>query len=95
VVSDLQCPVRVYVARQDAAHDPPAGIRLADVLRWTAADLADVRGAFDGLADRYRGETVLVVLDADGLRRVAEWSGTRAGGGRLVLECDADGWREG
>ena len=91
-MSDLQCPVLVYVGRHGQA-ERPAGVSLASVYTWSARDLDDVRSALDELADRHRGEAVLLLLDEPGLEAVERWAGAGRAGGPLVLEGDTDGWR--
>ena len=84
-MSDLQCAARILLVRQ-----PPTGA-LADRLgHERLAATYDAPVDLDEVADRHRGETVLVVgdhehgaasvvlveIDADG-RRVSPWETTR------------------
>ena len=96
-MSDLQCPARVYVATPDEADPQPSGVRIASVYTWSAGEVADVRAALDDLADRHRGESVLVLVDEAQRAEIGRWAGSAGGqdraDGPLVLEGDADGWR--
>jgi len=102
-VSDLQCPARIFLAREDQARD---GIPLTERLRGEpiaqfysgSAALA----ALEDIADRHRGEAVLVVGDvgtiAATLARLAfppAASRYLENGAYVLLEHDADGWRLG
>ena len=75
-MSDLQCPARILLARER----PPDGLAVERL-----AATYDAPVDLEDLADRHRGEAVLVVgehpygpdrvvveIDADG-RRVTEW----------------------
>ena len=62
-MSDLQCPARVYVVTGGEAHQRPSGVQIASVYTWSAGEVSDVRAALDELADRHRGESVLVLVD--------------------------------
>ena len=96
-MSDLQCPALVYVVTGGDANQRPAGVRIASVYTWSADEVSDVRAALDDLADRHRGESVLVLVDEAQGALVRSWA--RSAGapdgadGPLVLEGDADGWR--
>ena len=71
-MSDLQCPARILLVRERPAVGP-GGVRAA--AEYDApVDLAE-------LADRHRGETVLVVGEHP------------HGPGDVLVEIDADGWR--
>jgi len=90
-VSDLFCPARVVVTPSSSA------VALADAL---VAELAarlgtsygrlpegTLRVALEAVADLHRGETVVVVTDAD----LAQLPGRP--GAPVLVEIDADGWR--
>jgi hypothetical protein len=102
-VSDLQCPARIFLARADQARDGIPlterlrGERIAQVYSGSAA-LAEL----EDIADRHRGEAVLVVGDvgsiAETLARLAfppAASRYLENGAYVPLEHDADGWRLG
>jgi hypothetical protein len=101
-MGDLQCPARVYVADAVAAdlargwlsHERIAGIHRLD------GTTQQVRAQLEDIADRHRGEAVLVVGEPDvvsaALRGwVAGWraDATWAPDALVALEADADGWR--
>ena len=98
-MNDLQCPVRVYVVTRGEAHQQPSGVRIASVYTWSAGEVSDVRAALDDLADRHRGESVLVLVDVAHHAAISTWArsvgGPDGADGPLVLEGDVDGWRLG
>ena len=90
-MTDLQCPARVLVARH-GARTPD----VAAVYTWSAADVGDVRASLDAIADRHRGESVLVLVSEPERAAVLAWAGSlgnAADDDALVLEGDASGWR--
>jgi broad specificity phosphatase PhoE len=98
-VSDLQCPARIFLAREDQARDGISlrGERIAQVYGGSAA-----LAALEDIADQHRGEAVLVVGDAGAIAAtLARLAFPPAAPGRLengayvLLEHDADGWRLG
>ena len=101
-MSDLQCPARIFLAREDQARDgipltERRGERIAQVYSGSAA-----LAALEDIADRHRGEAVLVVGDvgtiAATLARLAfppAASRYLENGAYVLLEHDADGWRLG
>lgn len=101
-MGDLQCPARIYVAAALAARDNGERLRherIAAVYEMVRPVDA-VRDTLEEIADRHRGEAVLVVGETDlvsGALRglVAGWP-ARAWSDAdevLALEADADGWR--
>ena len=98
-MSDLQCPARIFLAREDQARDGISlrGERIAQVYSGSAALVA-----LEDIADQHRGEAVLVVGDAGAIAAtLARLAFPPAAPGRLengayvLLEHDADGWRLG
>ena len=102
-MTDLQCPARVFLAREDQARDGISpterlrGERIAQVYGGSAA-----LAALEDIADQHRGEAVLVVGDAGAiaatLARLAfppAAPGRPENGAYVLLEHDADGWRLG
>ena len=102
-MSTLQCPAILVLAAPGA--DPPAGLRIA--YTWSAEEapglLADdvpaLRDALAGIADRTPGETTLVPVLDDRLRRalprlarVDVDPAALAEAPALTLEVDADDW---
>ena len=81
-MSDLQCPARVYVATPGEAQQRPSDVRIASVYTWPAGEVPDVRAALDEIADRHRGESVLVLVDEANVRRSYVGSGCRRTGWR-------------
>ena len=98
-MSDLQCPARVYVATAGETQQRPSGVQIASVYTWPAGEVPDVRVALDELADRHRGESVLVLVDEAQRAAISRWArsvgGQDGAEGPLVLEGDLDGWRLG
>ena len=95
-MSDLQCPARVYVAMPGDVEPYPSGVRIASVYTWSAGEVSDVRTALDDLADRHRGESVLVLVDDSQRAQILGWARSAGGPGAegaLVLEGDSTGWR--
>lgn len=101
-MGDLQCPARIYLVETVAARDVGERLtheRLAAV--YEVAEPVDaVRASLQDIADRHRGEAVLVVGEAgvvsDALRGlVAGWRARALStpDAVLALEADADGWR--
>ncbi len=96
-MSDLQCPARVFLARDDlpsARVDSVTAVeRIAARYAVSSADSVDP-GWFDDIVDRHRGEAVVIVAPA------AVISGWLREVGRtvqphdvLAFEVDSDGWR--
>ncbi len=96
-MSDLQCPARVYLARDDL---PPMrvsaaveGERIAAEYAVTPDDGVDAAW-LDAIVDRHRGEAVLVIAP---LAVVVAW--LRDAGRNvhprdvLAFDVDSDGWR--
>ncbi len=80
-MSDLHCPARILLVRE-----PPVGALAERLSHERVAATYDAPVDLDEVADRHRGETVLVVG-----RRPAEHA---HGGAPVVLvEVDADGHR--
>jgi hypothetical protein len=71
--------------------------RIASVYTWSERNVTDVRAELDDLADRHRGESVVVVVDDAQHAAISDWAAGPGGrddaDGPLVLEGDADGWR--
>ncbi len=101
-MGDLQCPARIYVAGPWAAGgagDRLRHERIAGVYQ-VAEPVEQARALLEDLADRHRGEAVLVVGDTalvSGALRglVAGWSaqGWSDANAVVAMEADADGWR--
>jgi broad specificity phosphatase PhoE len=102
-VSDLQCPARIFLAREDRPRD---AIPLTERLRGERIAHVYTRSValavLEEIADRHRGEAVLVVgRGADIAGTLAALacppspSGYVANGEYVLLEHDADGWRLG
>lgn len=96
-MSDLQCPARVFLARDDL---PGARVEAAVEGEHIAGRYAIPPGGpadctwLDGIADRHRGEAVIVVAPVE---VITSWL---LGAGRhvkpadvLSFEIDSDGWR--
>ena len=90
-VSDLQCPATV-VLMERGMPDPDWLSRYRTAGRFDAAGGTDLRSTLDGIADEYRGETVVVSAARADLVELLGRLGLAA---RLpaVLDIDADGWR--
>ncbi|MGV1009443.1 MAG: hypothetical protein ACOYBY_12640 [Dermatophilaceae bacterium] len=101
-MGDLQCPARVYVAGVALAREAEQRLsheRVAAVYRLEGSPEA-VRTQLEAIADRHRGEAVLVLGDASLMSAalggiVSGWRvGDPLGAGTVrALEADADGWR--
>lgn len=91
-MSDLQCPARfllVLDGRPDGAL-PRDGVAAAHDLPGGGTDPLT---ALEELADLHRGELVVVRVAPEALDRLPGWLRTRAAGGVVAVEVDADGWR--
>lgn len=97
VMSDLQCPARVYLARNDL---PPGRVRSAVEGEQIAAEYAvppdhPVGSAWlDDIIDRHRGEAVLVVAPVAVITGWLHDAGRRVNPADvLAFDVDSDGWR--
>ena len=102
-MSDLQCPARIFLAREDQPQDAIPlperlrGERIAHVYTTSVA-----LAVLEEIADGHRGEAVLVVGKGEDIAETlaalalpSSPSGYVANGDYVLLERDADGWRLG
>ena len=90
-MSDLQCPATVVLVERGST-DPSWLSRFRIAGRFDADGSTDLQSTLEGIADEYRGETVVAsAARAD----LVELLGRLGLAVRLpaVLDIDADGWR--
>ena len=96
-MSDLQCPARVYLARDDLpATRVQAAVADEHLAGRYAVAPGDSVGAdwLDDLVDRHRGEALLVVAPVEVLIGWLAEAGRRvAPVDVLAFDIDSDGWR--
>lgn len=90
-MTDLQCPAIVVLLEADTAEPAWLGrLPVADVL--VATGHTDVGSVVDEVADRFRGETVVVVAPAAEVARALRGHGIDDPP-PVVVGVDAEGWR--
>jgi hypothetical protein len=96
-MSDLQCPARVFLARDDLPSERVEAVvegeHIAGRYAVPAGEPAD-SSWLDGVADRHRGEAVLVVAPVEVLTAWLLGAGRRVQPvDVLAFDIDSDGWR--